>query len=213
MRALWLGVLVVLFAGSDAHAEAEHYENVRLDAGITASSVSVSDRKGTGMAVEIKGMAHDNLAIGGRVEFAVLFGGVIGNDEAPLDVAIAASGLLKAEYLFGTQAIRPFVGFGIGGYTIGAQTIDAGPDRDGISRTTGRYLGVAPQVGIDLGRVRIAATYNAILGAYLELHQTIGNVEETRKLSQNYLSLEFSIQFAGGRKAGSPSGVQVPRDR
>jgi hypothetical protein len=200
MRVQWLGVLAVVASSTNAVADSDHYENVRVDAGLTGSSVSVNDRNGTGMAVEIKGMSRDNIAIGGRVEVAVMFGGVVGADEAPLDIAMAASGLLKGEYLFGTGTIRPFVGLGVGGYTIGAQTIAAGPNRDGIRRSTGRYFGVAPQVGLDIGRVRIAATYNAILGAYLELHETIGTVETTTKLSQNYLSLELSFQFAGGRK-------------
>ena len=66
---------------------------------------------------------------------------------------------------------------------------------------TGRYFGVAPQIGIDLGRVRLAATYNAILGASLEVHQTVGDVEQTSSASQNYLSLELSFRFGGGRRA------------
>jgi hypothetical protein len=207
MRAHWLGLLVVVASSADALADAEHYKNVRVDAGITGSTVSVSDRAGTGMMAEIKGMAHDNIAIGGRVEFAVMFGGDVGQDEAPLDVSFVAAGILKAEYLYGTAMVRPFVGFGVGAYTIGSQTIDAGPNRDGISSRTGRHIGFAPQIGIDIGRVRIAATYNAILDAYLELSQTIGNVEERKRLSQNYLSLELSIQFTGGRKPTLPTVV------
>lgn len=202
MRAIWI-VLVIVGHGAPAHADAEHYENVRFDAGVTGASVSIRERSGTGMAVEIKNLVHDNLAVGGRVELAVMFGGVVGADEAPLDIAFAASGLLKAEYLFGTSTVRPFIGFGMGGYTISAQRISAGPNRDGIERKTGRYFGVAPQLGIDLGRVRLAVTYNAILGAYLEVRQTIGTVEQTTRLSQNYLSLELSFQFAGGRKPAS----------
>ncbi len=202
MRTHWLVAAVVVAASPSAFAEAEHYENVRVDAGVTGSSVSIAERNGAGMAVEIKGMAHDNVAIGGRVEMAVMFGGVVGGDEAPLDVSMAASGLVKAEYLFGRATIRPFVGFGVGGYTIGSQTVDAGPDHDGIRSSTGRYVGVAPQVGIDVGPVRLAATYNAILGAYLELHHTVGDVEQTTRLSQSYLTLEVSFQFAGGRKPG-----------
>lgn len=204
MRVHWVGVLAILVASTaDAHADAEHYENIRFDAGITGSTVRIDNRNGSGVAVEIKGMAHDNIAIGGRVEVAVMFGGVVGDDEAPLDIAMAASGLVKTEYLLGDAFVRPFVGFGVGGYTIGSQTIDAGPNRDGIDVRTGRYFGVAPQIGVDIGRVRVAATYNAILGAYLELHHTIGTVERTERLSQNYLSLELSFQFAGGRKASS----------
>lgn len=128
-----------------------------------------------------------------------MFGGIVGADDAPLDLAFVACGLLKAEYLFGSATVRPFIGLGVGGYTIGAQRIGAGPNRDAIERTTGRYFGVAPQIGIDIGRVRLAATYNAILGAYLELHQTVGNVDRTTRLSQNYLTLELSFRFAGSR--------------
>jgi hypothetical protein len=206
-RARWLSVAATLsIAGSQAaSAESEHYEQIRFDAGITGSTVAVSDRSGTGMVTEIKAMVTDHLAVGGRVEVAVMFGGVVGRDELPLDIAMAACGLVKTELYLGDGPIRPFVGFGAGGYTIGSQTIAAGPNTAGISQQTGRYLGVAPQLGIDLGRVRLAATYNAILGASLELHQTIGTVEQTSRVSQNYLSLELSFQFAGGRKTSPPA--------
>lgn len=200
MRAArWLALLGVL-AARDASAESEHYEQIRVDAGITGSSVAVSERSGAGMVAEIKVMVHDNVAVGGRVEVAVMFGGVVGDDELPLDVAMAACGLAKVEAYAGSGPIRPFVGLGAGGYTIGSQTIDSGPNTSGIYQQTGRYFGVAPQIGVDLGRVRIAATYNAILGASLELHQMIGDVEQRSRVSQNYLSLELSFQFAGGRK-------------
>lgn len=192
--------LLVLAAATTARAEAPHYEDVRVDAGILGAVVDVSDRRGSGLAIEIKGMANDHLAIGGRVELAVMFGGVVGADEAPLNLGMAASGVVKAEYLFGTATVRPFVGFGIGGYTVGGHTIAAGPDRDGISTSTGRYFGIAPQLGVDIGRVRLSATYNAMFGAYLELHHTIGGTQHTTELSQNWLSLELSFQFAGGRK-------------
>jgi len=198
-----LVILFALLSRANAFAEAEHYEQVRVDAGLTGSMVSVSDRGGAGLVMEIKAMVHDNIAVGGRVEVAVMFGGEVGPDHASMDLAIAACGLLKAEYLFGDGMVRPFVGLGAGGYTIGAQTIDSGPNTAGIDQKTGRYIGVAPEVGIDIGRVRIAATYNAILGASLELHQTVGTVENTTTLSQNYLSLELSFRF-GGQRIGAP---------
>ena len=198
------GVVVVALlsigARADARADATPYEQVRVDAGLTGSSVGVSDRSGAGMVVEIKALANSRLAIGGRVEVAVMFGGVVGADELPLEIAMAASGLVKGELHLTDGHIRPFIGLGVGGYTIGSQTIDRGPTTAGISQQTGRYVGVAPQLGIDLGRVRLAATYNAILGASLEVRQTIGEVEQTSRVSQNYLSLELSFQFAGNKR-------------
>ncbi|HVK83308.1 MAG TPA: hypothetical protein VM513_04325 [Kofleriaceae bacterium] len=201
MRSL---ALLALLTSTHAHAESTRYENVRVDVGVLGAVVDVSDRHGTGMGLEIKGMANDHLALGGRVEFAVMFGGVVGEDEAPLDLGVAASGVVKAEYLFGNATVRPFVGFGLGGYSLTGHTIAAGPDHDAISTKTGRYVGMAPQLGVDLGRVRVSATYNAILGAYLELRSSAGG--GTTRLSQNWLSLELSFQFAGGRKQVSQPG-------
>jgi hypothetical protein len=145
-------------------------------------------------------MVHDNVAIGGRVGFDVLFGGHIGRDDLPLDVTMAAYGLLKAEYLFGTEMVRPFVGLGAGLYTIGSHSIDGGPNTAGIYTKVGDYLGIAPQVGVDVGRVRFAVTYNAIVGAGIDVHETVGAMQQTTSVSQNYLSLELAFRFGGGRK-------------
>jgi hypothetical protein len=189
-------------------AESASYEQLLGHVGAAASRSAVSGRNGGSFAMEIKAMVHDHLAIGGRVELGMLFGGSIGRDEdLPLDLAMAACGLVKAEVFVGELhdgVLRPWVGLGAGAYTIGGQTIASGPDHSGISQTTGRYFGVAPQVGIDLGPVRFAATYNAILGASLEVTQTAGTVEQAYEYSQNYVSLELSFRFAGGRKRAPP---------
>lgn len=203
-------VLASVLADADAVADSSRYEQIRVDAGITGSSVSVGDRSGTGMVVEIKNQLTDTVAIGGRVEIAVMFGGVVGEDELPLDIAMAACGLLKVELHPLDGPVRPFVALGAGGYTIGGQTIDGGPHTSGIRRETGRYVGVAPQVGVDLGPFRLAATYNAILGASLEVSQMVGDVRETTKLSQNYLSLELSFRFAGGPRRAAPPPPAPP---
>ena len=199
MRHAWL-VLSLVTTTSIASAESETYEPIRVDAGITASRTAISDRNGGGIVVEIKAMAHDQLAIGGRVEIALMFGGSIGDDNTDVDFALAASALVKGEYYLGRDHIRPFVGLGIGAYTIGGQSISTGPGTAGVDQRAGRYIGVAPQIGIDLGRLRLAATYNAILGAQLEVRQMVGTVEQVDTFSQNYLSLEMSFQFGGGRK-------------
>jgi hypothetical protein len=198
---LGAGALVGALTAS-ARADSSAYEQVRVDAGLTGSWVGVHGRNGSGMVVEIKAPVSDRLAVGGRVEVAVMFGGVVGEDELPLQIAMAACGLAKAELHLADGPIRPFVALGAGGYTIGAQSIARGPNTSGIERRTGRYLGVAPQIGVDLGPVRLGATYNAILGASLEVRETVGMIEQVGSASQNYLSLELSYRFAGG--AGRP---------
>src|SRR4051794_13384269 len=105
----WM-ILAGLAVPAAASADSSKYEQVRVDAGLTGSWVGVHDRNGSGMVVEIKAMVTDMLAIGGRVEVAVMFGGVLGDDELPVDIAMAASGLAKAEYYLVNGPIRPFVG-------------------------------------------------------------------------------------------------------
>jgi hypothetical protein len=193
-------VVVSIVGAAPAFAEAEHYEQIRVDGGMTGSTVAVSERNGVGGMAEVKAMVNDNLAIGGRVEIAVMFGGHLGQDNLPIDVAMAACALLKGEVLLGTGPVRPFVGFGAGLYTIGSHSIDAGPTTHGIYTKVGDYFGVAPQVGVDLGRMRLAVTYNAIVGAGIDVHQRMGTADQTTTVSQNYLSLELSFRFGGGPK-------------
>ena len=197
-------MLFVLGFGGPAFAESEHYEQIRVDAGMTGSSVGVSDRNGVGFVAEIKVNVHDNVAVGGRVEIAMMFGGNVGAEELPF--GMAASALAKGEYLLGTGVVRPFAGIGAGLYSMGSHTIVSDENGDGgISTTSGRYFGVAPEVGIDVGRLRLAATYNVILGTSVEYRWTTGGIEHRDTLSQNYLSLEMSFRFGGGRKAAAPA--------
>ena len=59
-------VLGLLALGEDARADAEHYEQVRVDAGMTGSAVAVSDRNGVGFVTEIKVNVDDHVALGGK---------------------------------------------------------------------------------------------------------------------------------------------------
>jgi len=193
-----------------AWAQAENYNPVRVDSGLSGTYVSASGRGGFGAVVEPKFMIHDNIAVGGRLEAAVMFGGNIGSDgSTKMDMGAAAAVLAKGEYLLGTSAVRPFVGLGIGVIDIASQSVSAGPMTAGVDQKAGRYFAVAPQIGVDLGRLRLAATYNMILGADIEVHQMVGGVDQTASFSQNYLTFEMSFRFGGGRKA-KPLPVYAP---
>ncbi len=204
-RTATLAVVLSLAAHTDAIADPA----IRIDAGLTTARVGASGRNGAGMVAEIKAYANDRISIGGRLEIAMMFGGVFGADELPLDLAMAACGLLKAEYYLLPGTYRPFIALGAGVYTLGSQRVDAGPNTAGINTQTGNYLGVAPQVGVDLWRVRLAVTYNRIVGSSLEYVET-GPTNETNRLSRDYFSFELSFRF-GGPAASSRSTRGSPR--
>ncbi len=195
----------MLLLSTDAAADPA----IRIDAGATSSIVSTTGRNGGGVVAEIKAYANPVLSIGARVEVAMMFGGVFGDDKLPLEVAMAACGLLKVEYYFIPGQNRPFVSLGAGAYTLGSQRVESGPNTAGINTQLGRYFGIAPQVGVDLWRLRVAATYNAMIGASLEYRET-GPTQETNRISQNYFSLELSFQF-GDRTKPSPTPQPQPQ--
>lgn len=196
----------VIAGAGDAFAQAEHYEPFRFDSGLSGTYVSASGRGGFGAVIEPKFYVHDNIAVGARLEAAVMFGGSIdqASGDTSMDMGAVAAAAVKGEYLLGTGPIRPFAGLGLGVYDIGSQSIQAGPSTTGIDQKAGRYFGLSPQLGIDLGRLRLAATYNMIVGADIEVHQMIGGVEQTASFSQNYLTFELSIRFGGRKKPAPP---------
>jgi outer membrane protein W len=189
-----------LVAGAHAaHAQAANYQPIRVDSGLVGTYASASGRGGFGAIVEPKFAIHDQVSVGLRFEGAVMFGGSFGNDSTKVSLGAVASALAKGEYLLTTGTVRPFVGLGLGVFDIVSQSVEAGPMTSSVDQRAGRYFGVAPQIGIDLGRLRLAATYNAILGADVEVHQTVGNIDQTASYSQNYLTFEMSFRFGGGR--------------
>jgi hypothetical protein len=190
------------FAGAaPAFAQAEHYEPIRVDSGLTGTYVSSNGRGGFGAMFEPKFLIDDHIAVGARVEAAVMFGGSFDNTgSTSMDMGAVGAVMAKGEYLFGDGGARPFVGLGLGVFDIASQSISAGNAMASIDQKAGRYFGVAPQVGVDLGRVRLAVTYDAIIGADIEVHQTVGGAAQTSSYSQSYLGGELSFRFGGARR-------------
>lgn len=193
-----VAIATVAVTSSDALAESESYEPLRFDAGMAASYIDATSRSGTGFVGEIKYLVHDNVGVGMRIDLEVMFGGTIA-DDVGLDIAMAGSAIAKAEYYLGNGPVRPWAGGGIGMYSIGSQRFDSDPNLT-FSSQSGRYVGIAPQLGIDLGRLRLAATYNYVVGAGIEVTRTINGMTERQKYTQNYLTLELAIRIGGERK-------------
>jgi len=204
-----LVVWAALVAGAgSASAQALHYEPIRVDVGLVGGYAGGVGGGGFGGVVEPKFLVRDDLAVGLRVEGMVIFGASVDGPEESLSISSGslASTLLKAEYLVGDLGIRPMVGLGLGIFSIGGQDIGTSTAGTRVDQNLGRHLGMAPQVGLELGRVRLAVAYNVILGADIEVEQTVGGSTTVRDFTQNYYSFELSLHFGGSRLA--PSAAQ-----
>jgi hypothetical protein len=82
-------------------------------------------------------------------------------------------------------------GLGAGLYDLISQDVSAG-NNTSVSQQAGEFFGLAPQVGVDFGRGRLAVSYNAVLGANVEVTQTVG---DTRTVRQDYRSVELDMRF------------------
>lgn len=173
---------------------------LHVDSGFGASWAHGLSAFGAHGVVEPKVFIFDELAVGLRIDAGVQIGvGVQTGDTTSVETVmqIPVATLAKVEYFFFDDGIRPFIGLGAGSYLLVLQSISAGGSGSqipGVYQGVGQYWGVAPQVGIDLNGVRLAATYNAILGGDLVFSQSIG---DPRTVSRNYLALELTFKSFG----------------
>ena len=196
-----------LASARDARAQAKSYQPIRVDVGLAGAYTPSYGRAGFGAVLEPKLNVTDNFSAGLRFDGVVTFGGSIGGDSTSISVGAAAATLLDAEYFLSTSAVRPFVGVGLGLYAIVSQSVEAGPNTS-VSQAAGRYFGVAPSLGIDLGRLRLAATYNLILDADIEVRQNVGMPNEVQtSYGQSYLLFELSIRIGGAKKPPPPPAL------
>lgn len=191
-------VVVALVAAPSAWAD-DAYDPLHIDTGLVGTYASSNGRGGVGAVFEPKLMLDDHFAVGGRLEAAVMFGGRISAaGDTTMDVGAVGALLVKGEYMLGEGAVRPFAALGLGVFDIASEAVATGQASASIDQKAGRYFGVAPQVGVDLGRVRIAVTYDVIVGADIEVHQMIGGGVQTSSYSQSYLGFELGVRFGGG---------------
>ena len=180
---------------------APHYQLFRNDIGFGGGSVPSQEVYGGSVSVEPKVNVLDNVALGGRVEAFIGGGGNLGSegdDSVSVKQHVAVATLLKADFFTTRAAVRPWFGIGVGRYAIIGQGADTGSDTVQVDQNAGAYFGVAPQVGIELGGFRISATYNHIVGAQVEVRQTVGG--EVKEYSQDYATVEIGFRFGGRRR-------------
>lgn len=185
--------------GLSAIFPAPNYQLFRTDIGFGAGNVFSQEIYAGNVSVEPKVNVLDNVAVGGRVDVLIGGGGNFGGEGEDVSVRqhVAVATLLKTDVFLTRAAVRPWVGVGVGRYAIIGQGADTG-DEVQVDQNAGAYFGVAPQVGIELGGFRVSATYNHIVGAQVEVRQSVGG--KTKKYSQDYATVEIGFRFGGRRR-------------
>lgn len=196
--------VLTLAAASPALATSRSYQPVRVDVtfNLMAGSADIAEY-GVGAAVEPKYNLTDQLALGLRLEGAVLIpeSVSVGGDSMSMGARALSAYLAKADYYLTTSRVRPFVGVAAGLYRIGGGEQSVGST--GVVQQAEAFdgFGFAPQIGVNFGRFRLAGTYHVITGGdRVVVSQAVGETIPTeRAMPTQYFTLELGGTFGGGR--------------
>jgi hypothetical protein len=147
----------------------------------------------------------DQILVGLRMEFAGMARGYSDGTTAKGNVSFAGSYALTGQYYLSDNKFRPFVGLGIGTFTLasvsGVATADNQYYYAGVAT---KKLGFFPRVGFDAGHFNLSLEYNLIgktkLEGYSSTTHTISSSAPKIDQKNGYIGVKFGVFIGGGRK-------------
>lgn len=191
---------ISLFAVACAGAQkAALFKPFKVDVSAGYAMPQGSGSKGGVVVVtEPKYAVLDQLALGIRFEFAVMARGYGTGSSASKDLELKGSGsyLFTTDYYFSkSYSFRPFIGAGLGVYSLAAGTTANGGS---ISDDVDSKFGQMARVGFEAGHFRLGAEYNFVPDT--ELTNFLGSTT-TKTISKNsYLGIKIGVVIGGGSK-------------
>ncbi|RYY23102.1 MAG: hypothetical protein EOO04_14760 [Chitinophagaceae bacterium] len=148
------------------------------------------------LAAEPKFAVIPKLAVGLRMEVAVMARGVSGVEDTYDEVEVKASGsyLATADYYFtDNYSFRPFVGAGGGLYSLAATTVNEYEDEyNGDAKTK---FGGMVRGGLETRHFRFGVEYNIVPATKYTNYNGSGNTVTTKN---GYLGVKVGICIGGG---------------
>ncbi len=189
--------LALSFLISSTIGYAQDYRKFKVGLGLGyASAGGYGSSGGAIVTLEPAYRIQDNISVGLRLETAVITRGYSQNfTTASIDVAAIGSYTVNGQYYFSNRAFRPFVGVGLGIYSLAEVKADAS---SGGGTTTTQVaaaeskLGFYPRIGFDYHHFSISADYNIIPPT----QDVFGNGE----FKNSYFGIRIGGFFGGGRK-------------
>ena len=193
MKKLLIPILMFIWVAGNAQGN-----YFKFDAGI-GGAMTLSNFKAFGVSAstEPKWFFTETISAGLRIEGNVLFAGSIESTSEDFSVGLSSrtAYLVKGEYYFIPNKVRPFVGIGAGLYSVAAITASSTGDAD-VSASVNTY-GFAPEVGVTFKNFRISALYHIVPGTDIYSSSSGVNTE----ISRNYLVIQLGFKiFEVGKK-------------
>lgn len=173
---------MVLLVAAISTASAQEYKPFKLGLGLGYTM----PEGGGGILFDIEPAyrINDDIAVGLRLESAVM-AKKVGDDEA--SASANGSYTLNGQYYLSANKFRPYVGLGLGIFSIASVSMaNTTGELDG-----GSEFGFYPRIGFDLGHFNVNLDYNIIPATKIE-----GTDVE---IKNSYLGIRFGAFIFGGK--------------
>ena len=181
-KVLFVALAIALFSASSVIGQS--YKPFKVGVGfLYAVPTGEGAGGGIGFYLEPKYNLNDKLDMGFLIESALLAQKLEG---ASGSISGVTSYSITGDYMLGSGKVRPFIGTGIGLYSLGSVDYDLGGMGTGTVEL-GTKFGFSPRVGINLSHFQIELQYHVITG------QVTGS-------NKSYLGIKMGLEFGGGLK-------------
>lgn len=183
-----ISTILLLIVVTAAGAIAQEFKAFRVGTGLGYAMASGKGAKGGVLwALEPGYRINDQILANFRIEGAVIGRGYADETSASIDVAALGSYSLNGQYYFNNNSFRPFVGVGVGMFSLAAVSVTAGTG-GGSSQAVAasNKIGFYPRLGFDAGHFTLNLDYNL--------------VPETDGIKNSYIGIRFGGFFGGGKK-------------
>lgn len=201
MKKSVLVALATIGAVTLSHAQydqdyAREFKPFRVGIGIGYAVPGAGEGAGGGFLgyLEPAYRATDQVLVGLRLEGAFLARGLEGVNQSDVegDASSVASYTLNSQYYFNNENVRPFVGAGIGLFSLAAvefNTAANDPSADEVGAET--RFGFYPRIGVDAGHFTLTLDYNFVPPT---------DIPGGGEVKNNYLGIRAGISIGGGKE-------------
>jgi hypothetical protein len=184
---------MLLIAISGSYAQQFKPFKVSLGLGFAVPSPGEGAGGGALIFAEPGYRLTDAILVGFRLESAIIARGIknVGNNSVSGDASSNVSYTLNGQYYINDRYARPFVGLGLGLFSLAAVQVNnatnPNPDEGVISAQTS--FGFYPRVGIDVGHFNFTLDYNFIPPT---------KVDGGGEVKNSYLGIRAGFSIGGG---------------
>lgn len=173
------------------------FKPFKVGIGIGYAVPGAGDGAGGGflMYLEPAYRATDQVAVGLRLEGAFTARGVegVGNNDIEGDASSVVSYSLNGQYYFNNNNVRPFIGAGVGLFSMAATEFNSAGNNNIEAEDVGAEtrFGFYPRLGVDAGHFNLTLDYNIVPPTDLPGGGEVKN---------NYLGIRAGFSIGGGKE-------------